>query len=84
MVIKKSVVSCIFKNIFELGDPQKVGDLQSPLVAQWIKDPALSLVWLRLLLWCGVGSIPDSGTAAFRGHGQKKKKKKKKRGGLCM
>ena len=36
MVIKKSVVSCIFKNIFELGDPQKVGDLQSPLVAQWI------------------------------------------------
>jgi len=28
------------KNIFELEDPQKVGDLQSPLVAQWIKDPA--------------------------------------------
>ena len=24
-----------------------------PFVAQWVKDQALSLQWLRLLLWCG-------------------------------
>ena len=27
------------------------GRSQSPLVAQWVKDPVLSLQWLWLLLW---------------------------------
>ena len=30
------------------------------LVAQWVKDPALSLLWLRLLLWCAFDSWPQT------------------------
>ena len=26
-------------------------------MAQWVKDRALSLLWLRSLLWCKVGSL---------------------------
>ena len=27
---------------------------RNSLMAQWVKDPALSLQWLELLLWCGL------------------------------
>ena len=29
-----------------------------PGLAQWVKDPALSLQWLRLLMWCRFVSWP--------------------------
>ena len=56
---KKLQVFIIFKNS------------RSFLVAQWIKDPVLSLLWLRLLL--GVGSIPGHETSACHRCGQKTK-----------
>jgi len=40
-------------------------------VAQWVKDPALSLLWLGLLLWlgfellCAIGVAKKSGVACF-------------------
>ena len=40
-------------------------------MAQWVRDPALSLLWLRLLLWCEF-----EGTSACHGHRQKTKTKK--------
>lgn len=27
-------------------------------MAQWVKDPRLSLLWLRLQLWCGFAPWP--------------------------
>ena len=45
-------------------------------MAQWVTYPALSLQWLRSLLWRG---IPGPGTFAHHGCGQKKKKKKANR-----
>ena len=48
----------------------------SPLV-QWVKDPALSLQWLMLLLWCWFDCQPRNFCTAKK----KKKKKKKKRMG---
>ena len=32
----------------------------SSLVAQWVKDPVLSLQCLRLLLWCGFDPWPGN------------------------
>ena len=32
----------------------------SSLVAQWVKDPALSLLWLGSLLWCGLNPWPGN------------------------
>ena len=43
-----------------------------PLVAQWVKDPGLSLLWLRSQLWCGIDLGP--GTSKWCGNGEKKKK----------
>ena len=43
--------------------------------AQWIKDPALSLPWLGLLLRLGVHSILGPETSTSRGCGQKEKKR---------
>ena len=46
-------------------------------MAQWVKDPALSLLWLRLLLW-RVGSIPGRKFhMKFLVQPEEKKKKKK-------
>ena len=45
------------------------------LMAQWVKDLVVSLLWLWLLLWCRF-SVPGQGISACHGHGQKKKKKK--------
>ena len=42
---------------------------RSCLVAQWVKDPALSLLWCRFDPW--------PGNSACHRHGQKEKKKKK-------
>ena len=54
----------------------KVRLIRNSLVAQWVKDPVLSLWWwLQSLLWCGL--IPDLGTSTCPRCGQKKKKKKK-------
>ena len=47
---------------------------RSCLVAQWVKDPALSLLWCRLDPW--------PGNSACHRHGQKEKKKKKKNCGV--
>ena len=41
------------------------------LVAQWAKDPALPLLWLKSLLWHR--SIPGPETSACHPHSQKKK-----------
>ena len=38
--------------------PQKAHNLGSSLVAQWVKDPALSLLWLWLQLWHGFDPWP--------------------------
>ena len=49
--------------------------VRSSLVAQQVKDLALSLLWFRSLVWlCGSGSIPGLGTSACCRHNQKKKK----------
>ena len=33
---------------------------RSFLVAQWVKDPVLSLFWLRSLLWCRFNPWPQN------------------------
>ena len=35
-------------------------DYESFLVAQWVKDLALSLLWLKLLLWLGFDLWPGN------------------------
>ena len=47
-----------------------------PLMAQQVKDPVLSLLWLRSLLWLEFNPWPQ--TACLKGD-QKKKKKKEER-----
>ena len=44
-----------------------------PLVAQRVEDPALPLLWLRVV---GVGLIPGSEISTRFGHGQKIKIKR--------
>ena len=44
-------------------------------MAQWVKDPALPLLWLRLLLWCMFD--PRPGSFCMLWVWPKKKKKKK-------
>lgn len=46
-------------------------------MAHWVKDPTLSLKWLRSLLWHGFD--PGLGTNTSLGHGQEKRKRKEKR-----
>ena len=41
-----------------------------PGLAQWVKDPALSLQWLRLLLWHGFDPWPRNFHVPCRGRGQ--------------
>ena len=48
---------------------------RSSLVAQWVKDPVKSLVWLGLLLWLRFN--PWSGNFHLPQAGKKKKKKGK-------
>ena len=50
---------------------------QSSLVAQGIKDSALSLLWLALLLWCGFDPWP--GNFSMPREWPEKKKKKRER-----
>ena len=47
--------------------------VRSSLVARLLKDPALSLLWLRSLLWCGL--IPGLGTSTCLRCSQKERKK---------
>ena len=51
---------------------------QSSLVAQWVKDPALSLQRLKPLLWHRFNSWPRKFHMLKIRQGKKKKKKKKK------
>ena len=45
-------------------------------MAQWVKDPAFSLLWLWLLLWFRVQSLAwELGTPACHGIGQKNPQK---------
>ena len=46
----------VIVNIVEIHESEG-SKHQSSLVAQWIKDLALSLLWHRLLLWCGLRSL---------------------------
>ena len=48
-------------------------------MAQWVKDPVLSLLWLGLLLWCGFHPWPWELSCAMYGCGQKLPKTKKKK-----
>ena len=43
---------------------------ESSHVARWVKDPVLSLQWLRLLLWFRF--VPWTRTSTHHKHGQKK------------
>ena len=45
-------------------------------MAQWVKDPVLSLLWLGSI--DGPGSIHDLGTSACLKHSQNKTKEKEK------
>ena len=45
-------------------------------MAQQVKDPALSLLWLGLLLWCGIYSYPENFPMPQAWPKGKKKKKK--------
>ena len=47
---------------------KKKNSVRSPLAAQWAKNLALSLQWLKSLLRCGL--IPGPGTSTCHGHGQ--------------
>ena len=51
-------------------------------MVQWVKDLALSLLWLGLLL--GQGSIPGLGNSAFHGNGQTTTTEKKKKKLVCF
>jgi len=46
-----------------------------PLVAQWVKDLALSLLWLRSQLWCGFDPSPWNLCRLWLWPKKKKKKK---------
>ena len=46
-----------------------------PLVAHWVKEPVLSLLWLRSQLWCEMDPWPHRISACPR-HSQKKKVEK--------
>ena len=54
-----------------------------PGLTQWVKDPALSLLWLGLLLWLRFnswpGELPHSSGVAKTGKKKKKKKKERKK-----
>ena len=52
-------------------------NLGRSLVAQWVKDMALSLWWLWLQLWCGLNSWPRN-SACCR-HVKKKERGKERR-----
>ena len=45
-------------------------------MAQQVKDPVLSLLWPKSLVWCRLNSFPE--TSICHGGSQKKGKKKKK------
>ena len=49
---------------------------QKSLVAQWVKDPVLSLLWLGLILWCRFNAWPRNFHMPWV---QPKKLKKKKK-----
>ena len=50
----------------------------SSLVAQWVKDLALSLLWLGSLMWCGFHPWPGNFCTLWEQPKKKKKKKEKK------
>ena len=45
---------------FEVPSRQSKNKRRSSLVVQWVKDLALSLQQLRLLLWCGFDPWPGN------------------------
>ena len=58
---------------------KKMVIIGSSLVVQWVKDRALSLQWLRSLLWLRFDSWPRNFHMPRQAQTKKKKKKKKKR-----
>ena len=64
-IFQRQIIKLILKNEATCRDPA---------VTQQLKDPVLSLQWLRLLLWHGFGLIPGPGTYTCHGHGQKTNK----------
>ena len=61
----------------ETGYIRKVKSWSS-LVAQWVEDLVVSLLWLRLLLGCRFKGL---GTSASHGYGKKERQKKEKKKG---
>ena len=47
-------------------------------MAQWVKDPALTLQWLGSLLWCEFHPWPRNFTCCRRGQKKKKKSRENK------
>ena len=50
------IASALRVKVMFINEPYstfKTYHIESSLVAPWVKDPALSLLWLELLLWQG-------------------------------
>ena len=56
---------------------KKITHVRSFLVAQWTKDPALSLQWFRSLMWCRFYLWPGN-VYMLQVWGKKRKKERKK------
>ena len=63
------------REVFEENLKDIRAERRSSLVVQWVKDLALSLVWLELLLWREFNSWPGN-FSMTRVHPKKKKKEK--------
>ena len=64
------------REVFEENLKDIRAERRSSLVVQWVKDLALSLVWLELLLWREFDSWPGN-FPMTRVHPKKKKKERK-------
>ena len=52
------MIGCNMLRNLRKGTNQHIVGSRGSLVAQWVKDPVLPLLWLRSQLWCRVDSGP--------------------------
>ena len=65
-----SLTCVIFKNKYKQKSELKDTENRNSLMAQWVEDSVLSLLWLCLQLWCSLTLV--LGTSACCGHGPPK------------